>query len=125
MTPQNTPGAVFYDSGVVTDLGMVSGLNTYTFDVPQVLVPDRFVWTIQAYNKSGLDGEMGPSYFNPPVVGMSEDFFWLSDMGNEWTPYSWGADPVANFAAQFTAVPEPASFAVLTLGLLLIRRRRR
>jgi hypothetical protein len=122
--PTQMPSTAFYDSGVMLGLPTVAGINEYTFAIPNVTVPDHFVWTVQAYNRQGSVGELGPAYYNPPTVGFSDDFFWLSDMGSEWTPYSWGGDPYANFAARLTAVPEPATLAVLALGVLALRRRR-
>lgn len=119
------PGEAIFESGIVKDLPTVAGMNEYTFAIPGVEVPDHLVWTIQAYNRQGSVGELGPAYFNPPTVGFSDDFFWLSDMGSEWTPYSWGGDPYANFAAQLTAVPEPGSLACLSVGLVLALRKRR
>lgn len=121
-----TPDDPFYDGGIVAGLPTVAGMNRYTFAIPNVMVPEHFVWTMQAYNRQGSAGEIGIAYFNPPTVGSSEDFFWLSDMGSPWIPYSWGGDPVANFGSQLTAVPEPASMCALGLGAaVLIRRRRR
>lgn len=122
---EQTPGDAFYESDLILGLPTVEGFNVYTFEIPHIEVPDHFVWTIQAYNRQGSVGELGPSYFNPATVGFSDDFFWLSDMGSEWTPYSWGGDPYANFAAQITAVPEPATMLALAAGLGLLARRRR
>jgi hypothetical protein len=118
------PTDAFYDSGVIPGVPTLAGMNEYTFDIPSVTVPDHFVWTVQAYNRQGSVGELGPAYYNPPTVGFSDDFFWLSDMGSDWTPYSWGGEPYANFAARFTAVPEPATLVALALGVALLRRRR-
>lgn len=119
-----TPTDAFYESDLVT-LPTVGGLNEYTFAIPNVVVPDHFVWTIQAYNRQGSVGELGPAYYNPATVGFSDDFFWLSDMGSEWIPYAWGGDPYANFAARITAVPEPASLSALCLGGLCLLPKRR
>lgn len=118
------PGEIIYESDL-KNVQTVHGLNRYTFDVPNVLVPDHVIWTVQAYNRQGSVGELGPAYYNPATVGFSDDFFWLSDMGSPWINYSWGGEPYANFGATITAVPEPATMLGLVLGLSLLRRRKK
>lgn len=116
------PGAAFYESPL-TQVQTTAGLHDLTFSIPGVVVPDHFIWTIQVFNRQGSDGELGMAYFNPPTVGSSEDWLWQRG-GNEWTAYSWGAEPYANFGARLTAVPEPATLSLFATGLLLLRRRR-
>jgi hypothetical protein len=117
------PGQTFYESSL-TQVQTVAGLHTLSFEIPHVNVPDHFIWTIQAFNRQGSVGELGPAYYNPATVGFSDDFFWQRG-GDEWTAYSWGADPYANFGARVTAVPEPPILAMFPLGLLCLKRRRR
>lgn len=116
------PGSVFYESSLTT-VQTLPGLHNLDFSIPNITVPDHFVWTIQLFNRQGSVGELGPAYFNPATVGFSDDFLWQRG-GNEWTAYSWGADPYANFGARLTAVPEPASLLGIPLGLMLLKRRR-
>lgn len=116
------PGSVFYESSLTT-VQTLPGLHNLDFDIPNITVPDRFVWTIQLFNRQGSFGELGPAYFNPATVGFSDDFLWQRG-GNEWTAYSWGADPYANFGARLTAVPEPASLLAIPMGLAFLKRRR-
>lgn len=116
------PGAIFYESPL-TQVQTTAGLHDLTFSIPGVVVPDHFIWTIQVFNRQGSDGELGMAYFNPPTVGSSEDWLWQRG-GSEWTAYSWGSEPYANFGARLTAVPEPATLSVFAAGLLLQRRRR-
>ncbi len=96
------PGKIFYESKV-TQVNTLIGLHDLVFEIPNVVVPDHFVWTIQVSNRKGSEGELGPAYFNPPTVGTSGDHLWQRG-GDEWTPYSWGADPYANFACVIKAV---------------------
>jgi hypothetical protein len=118
------PDLPFYESGL-TQVTTLAGMNEFNFAIPYVVVPDRFIWTIQAYNRQGSVGEIGPAYFNPPTVGSSEDYFWQHVSGEEWSQYNWGGEPVANFGATITAVPEPATGLLLLAGLASIARRRR
>jgi hypothetical protein len=99
-----TPGPAIYESPITKDLHFEPGMNEYTFKVPRVKVPDRFVWTVQAYNGKGMNDSVGPAYYDPPTVGWSDDFLWISDMGSPWIAYSWGSMPAANLAARILAV---------------------
>jgi hypothetical protein len=121
-----TPGSEIYSTGYVQGFTSQPGLNSYTFTIPHVVVPDRFTWTIMFDNRYGGNGDFGPAYYDPPTVGSSGDWLWFSQSGEGyWNPYAWGADPVANFGARLEAVPEPASCAALALGLAAFARRRR
>lgn len=117
------PGATFYESGL-TQVQTLAGIHELTFDIPSIVVPDHFVWTVQLFNRQGSVGELGPAYYNPATVGFSDDFLWQRG-GNEWTAYSWGGDPYANFGARLTAVPEPATLSAIGIGALLALKRRR
>lgn len=119
------PGDAFYDTGIVPGWISNPGFTEHVFAIPHVVVPDRFVWTIQLHNRQGPENELGPSYFSPPTIGFSEDFFWRLETGTQWTPYSWGGEPVANFGARLTAVPEPSILAAMSMGALAILRRRK
>lgn len=117
------PGATFYESSLTT-VQTTAGIHELDFSIPDVVVPDHFIWTIQAFNRQGSVGELGMSYYNPPTIGSSGDWLWQRG-GNEWTAYSWGGDPYANFGARLTAVPEPTTLAVLGAALLPFLKRRR
>lgn len=74
----------------------------------------------------------GPATYDPPAVGSSGDFFWDRDSTDGKWYRLWFRDfpalhssPVANFGAKVLAVPEPASAALLALGVLLAARKRR
>lgn len=122
---QEIPGDVLYDSGFLPSIPIVAGLNFYSFQIPNVVVPGHFVWTVEANNRQGCVGELGPAYFNPANIGFSDDFIWISDHGSEWIAYTWGGDPYANFAARITAVPEPTMGLAVGLAAMVACRRRR
>ncbi len=124
MESTQAPGAALFTSDMFVGMPVVAGMNEYNFAIPNIAVPDRLVWTIEAFNRQGAAGELGPAYFHAPTVGSSDDWFWQSDLGSEWINYSWGGDPYANFAATITAVPEPATVLGILTGIGIFTRRR-
>ena len=99
----------------------VDGVTTIPFPVPNVEVPDTFVWV------AGADSDIaGLATFDPPTKGSSEDFYWDYDtFGDVWYSLNFNADPVANFGAKVVAVPEPTTMGFLALGSLLVAWKKR
>jgi hypothetical protein len=100
-TNPGTSGAPIWDSGPVAQT-FATGAETLTFTVPNVTVPNEFVWTATFVFSAPATGGYGHLINNPPATGTSADFFWQNDAGT-WTQYFFNGAPVANFAAQVTA----------------------
>lgn len=116
------PKSLLWES---SPLELFNGVNQVTLDIPDVVVPDGFTWTISF---SGIDGTPGKRaalmLANPAVIGAllagtpampellgSYDDFWTRVIPADpesWSLYSFGfapTDPKGNFFAKVTAVP--------------------
>ena len=115
------PGTSLWEGSISSDITLPMNVpTTVTFSVPDVVVPDTFTWTTRGDSLSA-----GMAIYDPPTVGSSGDHYWDLYAG-DWYPLNFNGDPVANFGARVTAVPEPSALAVLVLGgLSALRRRRR
>jgi hypothetical protein len=116
----------------VTDGQPLEDNRLLTFAVPNVTVPNTFIWSIQADTNlpaptpNGSDG-LGVVLNDTPQAGSSQDMAYFND-GTSWSTFDYHPDnpDLANFEAVITAVPEPTSIGALalgSLGLLACRRR--
>lgn len=124
--PGGAPGTLLFDTGTFSL--QRAGYNNITINDVNVAVPDNFTWTVSFAGVTGTE-VAGLLLYNPPAVGSSFNDYWeKTDTG--WTLKQMaGGSPVANFAAQITAIPEPTTIQLaLMAGLtglgMLIRRRR-
>jgi PEP-CTERM motif len=128
-TPQGAlPGTLLFTSSpflLEAANPNVSGFGKATFkDFTPFDVPDTVVWTLTITGLTGTD-KAGLIFAGPAEIGTTADRFYQKS-GTEWvindTPLEFDG-----FAAKFTAVPEPSTWALLFggLGALSFWARRR
>ena len=132
--PFNThlPSTVFYNSGLLplaAPVDIVSSRATYLIDLSytNIVLPDRFTWSIQITGITGSEAA-GPTIYNPPLVGNNFDDYWYNT-GASWQLRASNGVPIS-FGAQLSAVPEPSTYVLAILGgicgfALVIRKRSR
>jgi hypothetical protein len=122
------PGAVIWQGTSHVDNLVPHSIWQVAWTVPNVTVPDSFIWGL-SINTTSKD--IGPLLYDTPSIGSSQDVAYFND-GTGWSAYdshAGGAPDLANFEARVSAdVPEPMTpglTAVTGVGLLATRRRRR
>jgi hypothetical protein len=116
-----TPGTVFFDSGTFAIDPTERATLTFTDFVTDVAVPlavdlpDAFTWSVE-FTGLGVTDTAGVTIYSPPAVGSSFDDYWVNTSGT-WTLQT---NVVAiDFAARFSAVPEPTALALAICGGML------
>ena len=121
--PGGQPGAMLWQSAILNDVPLTGGNDLIPFPVPLVQVPNTFTWTVQISDTSPV--AVGLPHFHPPTVGSSPDYAWFGGPGS-WTRLP--GPPARDLMARVTAIPEPATAAVVMPPLFaaaLARRSRR
>ena len=124
-------GTQTVSNGPAANASGQGGDLTVNFAVPSILVPDTFIWSIQANTNlpppTSGDG-IGPVLNDTPQIGSSHDVAYDNPGdGTGWAAYNYHPDQtdLANFQAVITALPEPATLSTFAIGgIALIRRRR-
>lgn len=122
-------GASFYSASYsAAPVAPTLAAFLYGFSLPNIVVPDEFVYSFRMHRLAGSNtGIIGMQAHNSaPLVGSSDPaFFWdQNPTSGVWSQFAFTGGN-ANFRARLTAVPEPASMAVLGMGALALIRRRR
>jgi hypothetical protein len=140
-----TPGTLLFDSGLFA-IPNPSGadnrgtMNFYPADfvtgVQLALtqpLPDTLTWTVNFSGVNNANNELaGLTIYSPQSVGGNTTDYWQNQSADPQNP-DWrlltNPSGSVDFAAQFSAVPEPSSLALLLLGTAglggAIWRRRR
>lgn len=104
---------------------------TLSIPLPNVVTSGGFNnvgWSVSVSNfdYGGLFGFQCSSSFGQIVGFYTNNASFYN--GSNWSLFSFGADPnfgVANFVATIQDIPEPATASLLTIGLAMLRRRKR
>ncbi len=105
------PGTLLYESGFFP---LNPGAGRRDFKNLNIVVPDKFTWTIEFRGLSmALNDQAGLLYFNPVTVGQSYGDYWVKNEQGVWLPLQTrGLDD--NFGASFFATYAPDSTPRIT-----------
>jgi hypothetical protein len=108
--PSGTPGTMLWQSPLMDNVPLSGGVQLIAFDVPQVLVPDIFTWTLQTSDSPIAVGLVNA---DPPLIGSSPSYDWFGSQG------SWTQVHYSDWIARVEAVPEPSSVSWVVLGIAM------
>lgn len=105
--PDDSPGTLLWDNGIMPMI-IDSGADfTYNFAVPNVRVPGTFTWSVQVFGREGNMSSMGPAEYNPPTVGSAPFGFWRNNTASRGANWEYTGLNEPPFSARVDANPIP------------------
>lgn len=118
----STPGSLVYESPSFTPANGNFPITVGDLRPLKVVLPASFTWAIAISGVTGAE-QFALKLYDPPTVGKSFDDVWVKS-GATWSLQQ-AVGSVANFGAQFIAVPEPGVTSLMAVGGLALLMRRR
>lgn len=112
-----SPGFLLYDTGSFSISPGTSGYNHVDLEGLNLRVQDGLTWTV-LFGGVTSGETAGLLLYDPVTVGSSFNDFWEKS-GGVWGTKTFPS-VVANFAAQVSAIPEPATVQLMVLGGLAV-----
>ena len=73
--PDDSPGKLIWQSPPLIDVPLITQDLTVTFDVPELRVPDTFIWSLTHGDPTG---QIWFCLGNPPTIGSSPSYAWTN-----------------------------------------------
>ena len=131
-----TPGTLLFESA---NIPVRQDFNSFGFSNMNVPLIDKnnlpishLTFTVQFFGltmvTTGTKDVAGLLFYDPPSVGTSFNDIWVKQTSGVWAPSRIPGVTKNNFGARLSAVPEPGSVVLISLGataLVAVSRRRR
>lgn len=112
------PGTMLWQSERLDNYQLTGEYDLVEFQVPDIVVPDRFTWFIRT-SDHGVG--VGPIVYTSPAIGSSPEYCWfgsLNNWGHLGPYYGTPMDLMARITVQ--SIPEPGTATLASLVLIML-----
>jgi hypothetical protein len=105
------PGALLWQSAFLQNVSIAASPQLVSFNVPDILVPNVFTWTLQGFNETPVAVEYDAA--SSPSIGGNPSYSWFGGPG-QWTQ---SPDTVYMSQVDAETVPDKLNAGLAGLGI--------